>query len=61
PLLKTEHRLRLIVANERALNSIALAIPCPRVVRLDETPSGYRWGIERKEVLLQRESITRQR
>lgn len=43
------------VARACAANSLALAIPCHRVVRTDGTLSGYRWGIERKSTLLNRE------
>jgi AraC family transcriptional regulator of adaptative response/methylated-DNA-[protein]-cysteine methyltransferase len=43
------------VARACATNPVALAIPCHRVVREDGDPGGYRWGIERKKVLLQRE------
>ena len=37
-------------------NPLAVAIPCHRVVRNDGGLSGYRWGIERKRMLLERES-----
>ncbi len=37
-------------------NHIAVAIPCHRVVRTDGDLSGYRWGIDRKRVLLAREA-----
>lgn len=44
------------VANACGANKLAVLIPCHRVVRRDGTPGGYRWGLERKRALLQREA-----
>lgn len=44
------------VAQACGANALAVAIPCHRVVRIDGDLSGYRWGIERKRILLERET-----
>jgi AraC family transcriptional regulator of adaptative response/methylated-DNA-[protein]-cysteine methyltransferase len=46
------------VAQACGANTLAVAIPCHRVVRHDGTLAGYRWGVERKRTLLAREAQT---
>lgn len=43
------------VARACATNPVALIVPCHRVVRAGGELSGYRWGLERKRALLDRE------
>jgi AraC family transcriptional regulator of adaptative response/methylated-DNA-[protein]-cysteine methyltransferase len=44
------------VAQACGANPLAIAIPCHRVVRSDGDLSGYRWGVERKRKLIDREA-----
>jgi AraC family transcriptional regulator, regulatory protein of adaptative response / methylated-DNA-[protein]-cysteine methyltransferase len=43
------------VAGACAANALAVAIPCHRVVASNGGLAGYRWGVERKRRLLERE------
>jgi AraC family transcriptional regulator of adaptative response/methylated-DNA-[protein]-cysteine methyltransferase len=45
------------VASACAKNHIAVLIPCHRVIATDGRLAGYRWGIERKRELLNREAV----
>lgn len=38
-----------------AANRVAVAVPCHRVVKSDGSISGYRWGVQRKRRLINRE------
>jgi AraC family transcriptional regulator of adaptative response/methylated-DNA-[protein]-cysteine methyltransferase len=43
------------VASACAANRVAVLVPCHRVLRGDGHLGGYRWGLERKRALLDRE------
>ena len=45
------------VAHACAANPLAIVVPCHRVVRSDGGLSGYRWGVQRKLALLEREGV----
>ena len=47
------------VARACATNNVAVLVPCHRVIREDGGMGGYRWGTQRKEALLARESGSR--
>lgn len=44
------------VASACAANTLAVVIPCHRVLRVNGALSGYRWGVARKAQLLAREA-----
>jgi AraC family transcriptional regulator of adaptative response/methylated-DNA-[protein]-cysteine methyltransferase len=43
------------VARACATNPVSVVVPCHRVVRSDGELAGYRWGVSRKQTLLERE------
>jgi AraC family transcriptional regulator, regulatory protein of adaptative response / methylated-DNA-[protein]-cysteine methyltransferase len=43
------------VARACATNPVSVVVPCHRVVRQDGNLAGYRWGIDRKRALLDKE------
>jgi AraC family transcriptional regulator of adaptative response/methylated-DNA-[protein]-cysteine methyltransferase len=45
------------VAQACAANPLAVAIPCHRAVHANGESAGYRWGVERKRALLEREAM----
>jgi AraC family transcriptional regulator of adaptative response/methylated-DNA-[protein]-cysteine methyltransferase len=44
------------VARACATNPTSIVVPCHRVVREDGNLAGYRWGLERKRALLEKET-----
>jgi len=48
------------VARACATNPVAVVVPCHRVVRSDGGLGGYRWGIQRKQKLLEQEQVAAQ-
>jgi AraC family transcriptional regulator of adaptative response/methylated-DNA-[protein]-cysteine methyltransferase len=46
------------VARACATNPVSIVVPCHRVIRTDGTLAGYRWGLERKQKLLEREAVS---
>jgi AraC family transcriptional regulator of adaptative response/methylated-DNA-[protein]-cysteine methyltransferase len=45
------------VARACATNPAAIVVPCHRVIRTDGTLGGYRWGLQRKRLLIEREQL----
>ena len=43
------------VARACATNPVALVVPCHRVIGKNQSLTGYRWGLERKKALLEKE------
>jgi AraC family transcriptional regulator of adaptative response/methylated-DNA-[protein]-cysteine methyltransferase len=43
------------VARACATNPVSIVVPCHRVIRTDGQLAGYRWGLQRKQELLERE------
>lgn len=48
------------VARACASNRVAVLVPCHRIIRGDGSLGGYRWGLPRKQALLEAESNRRQ-
>jgi len=49
------------VARACATNPVSVVVPCHRVVRKSGNLAGYRWGLERKERLLELEKSGKQK
>ncbi len=52
-----EPRAVRAVARACATNPVAVVVPCHRVVKSDGKLGGYRWGVERKRAVLDRERM----
>jgi AraC family transcriptional regulator of adaptative response/methylated-DNA-[protein]-cysteine methyltransferase len=48
------------VARACATNPVSLVIPCHRVLRSDGSLGGYRWGLKRKQALIEVEKQRRE-
>lgn len=46
------------VARACATNPVSIVVPCHRVIRSDGNLAGYRWGLQRKQKLLEREATS---
>lgn len=44
------------VARACATNPVAIVVPCHRVIGVDGSLRGYRWGLERKQAMIERET-----
>jgi AraC family transcriptional regulator of adaptative response/methylated-DNA-[protein]-cysteine methyltransferase len=49
------------VARACATNPVSVVVPCHRVVREDGELAGYRWGIDRKRALLEKEAAAQEK
>ena len=47
------------VGHACATNPASIVVPCHRVIRTDGSLGGYRWGLQRKKTLLERERLAR--
>jgi AraC family transcriptional regulator, regulatory protein of adaptative response / methylated-DNA-[protein]-cysteine methyltransferase len=52
-----EPRAVRAVARACASNPVSIVVPCHRVIRGDGSLAGYRWGLQRKQKLLEREAV----
>lgn len=46
------------VARACATNPVSIVVPCHRVIRADGALAGYRWGLSRKQKLLEKEAAS---